>query len=353
MRYKMFGPSGLRVSEVALGTGTFGTSWGWGAERAESKLVFDAFAKAGGTFIDSADVYQFGEAESFLGEFLAAEREHFVLATKYTLGSSPQQGVSRTGNSRKNMVRSVEASLRSLQTDRIDLYWVHMSDELTPVDEIVRGFDDLVRSGKVLYVGISDFPAWRIARAATITELRGWTPIVGVQLEYSLAERTPERELLPMAKALGLGATLWSPLGGGLLTGKYRAGGVDGRLTKGGGPVRAESGKRETAIVDALDRVAHALGVTPAQVAIAWLRAKAAERSNSLVPILGARTAAQLADNLSALELQLTTDQVRDLDEVSAVPLGFPHEMLASERYSSLTAGGIRDAIDRPAVPVA
>jgi aryl-alcohol dehydrogenase-like predicted oxidoreductase len=208
VRYRMFGErTGLRVSELALGAGTFGTRWGYGAEPEEARRIFDCFAEAGGNFVDCADAYQFGQAETLLGQFVAADRDHFVLATKYTLGAEPEGGVSRTGNGRKNMVRSVEASLRRLGTDRIDLYWAHMADGLTPIEEIARGFEDLVRAGKVLHVGLSDFPAWRVARAATLAELRGWAPVAGIQVEYGLVERTPDRELLPMTEALGLAVT--------------------------------------------------------------------------------------------------------------------------------------------------
>src|SRR5918995_6625904 len=184
MRYKIFGRrAGLRVSEVALGAANFGTRWGHGAERDGAKKVFDAYVEAGGNFIDTADTYQFGESEELVGEFIAADRDYFVLATKYTLGTTATDGISRTGNSRKNMIRSVEGSLRRLKTDRIDLYWAHFADGVTPMEEIVRGFDDLVRAGKILYAGLSNFPAWRISRAATIAELRSFTPIAGLQVE--------------------------------------------------------------------------------------------------------------------------------------------------------------------------
>jgi len=337
MRYTLFGHTGLRVSELALGTGTFGTAWGWGSKPDEARAVFDGFAEAGGTFLDCSDVYQFGQAEAMLGGLVAADRDHFVLATKYTAGADPKGGISRTGNSRRTMMRAVEDSLRRLGTDRVDLYWVHFADCHTPVGEIARGFEDLVRAGKVLYAGFSDFPAWRVARAATLAELRGWAPVAGIQVEYSLAERTAERELLPMAEGFGLGVTLWSPLGGGLLTGKQRRG-EDGRHTKGGGPVRQEGG-RESAILDAVQAVADELGATPAQVAIAWVRGKAAARPG-IVPILGARTRAQLDDNLGALAVALDGAQMARLDQASTIPPGFPHEFLGTERFRGMVTGG-------------
>jgi len=188
MKYKIFGRrTGLRVSELALGAGNFGTRWGHGAERAEAKKVFDAYVEAGGNFIDTADSYQFGESEELVGDFIAADRDYFVLATKYTLGTTATDGISRTGNSRKNMVRSVEGSLKRLKTDRIDLYWAHFADGVTPMEEIVRAFDDLVRSGKILYAGLSNFPAWRISRADLLAELRGWAPIAGIQISEAWA----------------------------------------------------------------------------------------------------------------------------------------------------------------------
>ena len=246
MLYQAFGrKTGLRVSALALGTGNFGTGWAHGAERAEAKKIFDSYVAAGGNFIDTADTYQVGQSEQMVGEFIAADRDHFVVATKYTLAAAPNSGLSRTGNSRKNMLRSVEDSLKRLHTDRIDLYWAHFADGLTPIDEILRAFDDLVRAGKILYAGLSNFPAWRIARADLLAELRGWSPIVGVQIEYSLAERSADRELLPMIEALGLGGALWSPLGGGFLTGKYRNS-DEGRKKELGMLVHSESSARET-----------------------------------------------------------------------------------------------------------
>jgi aryl-alcohol dehydrogenase-like predicted oxidoreductase len=346
MRYKIFGRhTGLRVSEFSLGTGMFGTKWGYGSEREESRRIFDGYAEAGGNFIDTADAYQLGQSEELVGEFVGAERNNFVIATKYTGGAAPDGGVSVTGNSRKNMIQSVEASLKRLGTDRIDLYWVHFPDEVTPIDEIVRGLDDLTRAGKIIYAGFSDFPAWRVARAITLAELRSWAPIVGLQTEYSLIERTPERELLPMAAAFGLGTVAWSPLGGGLLTGKYREG-QKGRATEMKRVVHYEDSKQKTAVLDELLAVAKEANVTPGQTAIAWVRAK------GLITILGPRTRAQLDDNLAALAVNLTEDQLRRLDEVSAVSLGFPHEFLATLEMRQLLAGKKLELIDFPMVPV-
>ncbi len=238
MRYRIFGErTGLRVSELFLGGGMFGTGWGYGTEPDEVRRIIDAYAAAGGNFLDTADSYEFGQSESLIGDFLGAERDHFVLATKFSFGATANNGISRLGNSRKSMVQAVEESLKRLRTDRIDLYWVHIPDNVTPIDEIMRGLDDLVRAGKILYAGLSDFPAWRVAGAATLADLRGWAPIAAIQLEYSLVERTSDRELLPMARAHGIAAVGWSPLGGGLLTGKYRRG-ETGRVTGMGGRAR-------------------------------------------------------------------------------------------------------------------
>jgi aryl-alcohol dehydrogenase-like predicted oxidoreductase len=307
--------------------------------------MFDRYLEAGGNFLDCADVYQFGDSERLLGEFVAGQRDDLVIATKYTGGAARHGTLAGTGNSRKNLIRSLEASLQRLGTDYVDLFWVHYADGMTPVEEIIRAFDDVVRAGKALYVGFSDFAAWRIARAATVAELRGWAPVVAVQVEYSLAERSVERELLPMAEGLGMAALLWSPLGGGLLTGKYAHSGTDGRLNRGGGPVR-QPGPRETTIIQAVSRVAAETSASPAQVAIAWVRQKTAGARTAHVPILGARTLAQLEDNLGALALTLSADEMRRLDEASAVPPGFPHEMLASDATHARVTGGRWHEID-------
>jgi aryl-alcohol dehydrogenase-like predicted oxidoreductase len=345
MRYKVFGRrAGLRVSELALGCGMFGTKWGYGAEPAEARRIFDGFVEAGGNFLDTADTYQLGESESLVGQFVAPHRDDFVIATKYTLPQAADSGISLTGNSRKNMLRAVEASLKRLGTDRIDLYWVHVPDGATPMDEIARGLDDLVRAGKIVYAGLSDFPAWRAASAVTMAELRGWAPIVGQQIEYSLVERTPDRELLPMARALGLGTVAWSPLGGGVLTGKYRRGEVGRAVTWNVPLIHEEDSRQRTAILDVLHAVAEEADTNPGRVAIAWVAAK------GLIPIIGPRTRAQLDDNLGALVVRLTVEQEGRLDQVSAVPLGFPHEMLT--RFKDLRqqiAGGKADLLDLPA----
>jgi aryl-alcohol dehydrogenase-like predicted oxidoreductase len=350
MRYRIFGRrTGLRVSELALGAGNFGTRWGHGAERAEAKKVFDAYVEAGGNFIDTANSYQLGESEEIIGDFIAADRDSFVLATKYTLGTTAADGVSRTGNSRKNMIRSVEESLKRLKTERIDLYWAHFADDATPMEEILRAFDDLVRAGKIHYAGLSNFPAWRVSRADLLAELR-LVPFVGIQIEYSLAERTADRELLPMAEALGLGAALWSPLGGGFLTGKYRAsdeGRINSVLAR---LVHAEKSARETTILDAVVAIAKETGAQPAGVAIAWLLGKARRSPTALIPILGPRTPEQLAGTLNGLKIVLAQEQIARLDEASAIPLGTPHEQIAGS--TAAIAGGDPELLVPPVLPV-
>ncbi|MFD4509793.1 aldo/keto reductase [Streptomyces sp. NPDC058464] len=351
MRYTTFGRrTGLRVSEYALGTGNFGTGWGAGAEPDESRRMFDRFAEAGGTFLDTADSYQFGESEELVGKFIAADRDHFVLATKFTNGATPQRGISSTGNSRKNMVTSLEASLRRLGTDYIDLYWVHFPDDLTPMEEILRGLDDLVSSGKILHAALSNFPAWRVSRAATLADLKNWAPVAGIQIEYSLVERTADRELLPMAESLGLGAALWSPLGGGLLTGKYRRS-AEGRLTDFKTLIHTESTAQKTAVVDTVLAIAEETGTTPAQVAVAWLRERAAQASTSFIPIIGPRNLTQLDDYLDALDVQLSPKQFALLSDVSAIPLGVPHEATAGVRDN--VQGGDASRVNQPSVPTA
>ncbi len=223
MQYRLLGRSGLRVSELCLGTMTFGEDWGWGANQKESREIFDLYAQAGGNFIDTADGYTNGTSEKLVGEFVRAERDRWVVATKYSFNSRPGDP-NGGGNHRKHMVEALEGSLKRLGIDYVDLYIVHAWDELTPIEEVMRGLDDLVRAGKILYVGVSNLPAWLIASANVMAELRGWTPFINLQLEYSLIERTPERELLPMARTHDIGVTAWSPLASGILSGKYTSG---------------------------------------------------------------------------------------------------------------------------------
>jgi len=331
MRYKLLGNTGLRVSELCLGTMTFGEEWGWGATKDESRRVFEAFAEAGGNFVDTANLYTAGTSERFTGEFLKGRRERFVLATKYTLSMSPEDP-NAGGNHRKNLVQSLEASLSRLGTEYIDLYWVHAPDFVTPVEEMMRALDDAVRAGKVLYVGISDAPAWIVSRANTLAELRGWTPFAGLQIQYGLADRTPERDLLPMAKALDIAVTPWGVLGGGVLSGKYRSARdrpAGARYAKDEQWAAANVTDRNLRIAEAAGAVARDAGRTPSQVALAWVRQ---QPYGVIVPIVGARTAAQLKENLACLDFTLDPPQLERLDAASRIEPGFPHDFLVRAR---------------------
>jgi aryl-alcohol dehydrogenase-like predicted oxidoreductase len=345
VRYQTFGRlTGLRVSEYVLGTANFATSDA-GAEG--SRQIFEAFTAAGGTTFDTSNLYQDGQAETALGGLLAGRRDDFVLITKYggTRQTRPRPGT--TGNSRKIMIRSLEASLRRLDTDHVDVFMPHFPDGTTPIEEILAGFDDLIRSGKILHGGLSNFPAWRVAGAAVRADLRALAPLVGIQTEYSLAERSAERELLPMAQAHGLGVVLYSPLAGGLLTGKYRQGG-QGRLSARGTAI--ESTAQRTAVLDAVLAIADELGTSAAQVSLAWLRRRAARAQTPLIPIVGPRTPAHLEEYLESRRLELSDQHYRHLDEVSAVRLGAPHEDVAAALSHGLD--GDRTLLEPPLVPV-
>ncbi|MEV0232041.1 aldo/keto reductase [Nonomuraea sp. NPDC050786] len=319
MRYRLFGSTGLRVSELFLGAMTFGEQGGVGAPIGECRQMLDAYAEAGGNVIDTAVNYRGGASEEILGELLAARRDAFVLASKYTVsrdGADPNAA----GNHRKNLVLSLETSLRRLGTDYLDIYWVHLWDRHTPVEETMRALDDVVRAGKVLYVGISDAPAWIVSRANTLAEWRGWTPFAGLQVPYSLLNRDIERELLPMAESYGMTVAAWSPLGGGVLSGKF-AQGTAGPGTR----IPAESiSDHDLAVARVVQDVAGELGVTSAQVAIAWTRA----RSRAVHPIIGARSVTQLADNLAALDCELPDEAVRRLEEATGFVAGFPADFI-------------------------
>jgi aryl-alcohol dehydrogenase-like predicted oxidoreductase len=313
MKYTLFGKTGLRVSQVALGTGNFGTGWGYGTNTEHSTAIFNAYAEAGGNFIDTADVYQFGQSEEILGTLLQGRREDFVLATKYTRGDVANAGRLVTGNSRKAMVASINASLKRLKTDRIDIFWAHWPDDVTPTEELVRGFEDLARAGKILYAGLSNFSAWRLARAVTLAELTHAVPIAAAQFEHSLVRREPEADLFPASLALGLGIVTWSPLGGGMLTGKYRKG-ETGRAEGFGGKVfQPENSKQRTKVLDTVIAIAGELGASADQVAIAWAG------THGAVPMIGPRSPKQLISNLGALAVELSPEQIARLDSVSSL----------------------------------
>jgi aryl-alcohol dehydrogenase-like predicted oxidoreductase len=327
MDYRILGRSGLRVSELCLGTMTFGTDGGWGADRGECGRIFDAFVEAGGNFVDTANNYTDGTSESFVGELVERDRDRFVVATKYTLSLDPDDP-NAGGNHRKSLVRSLEQSLRRLRTDYVDLLWLHMRDAATPIDDAVRALDDQVRLGKVLHVGISDSPAWVVAQANTIAELRGWSPFTALQIPWSVASRDPERELLPMAEAFGLAVTPWGVLSAGTLTGRAPE---DRRWPD--DPV-SEIEERALAV---LQQVAAAHDATLAQVAIAWMLRRPWRLA--VVPIVGTRRAEQMRENVAATERVLEPDALAALDDAGAPRLGFPRSFLESEGVRELIYG--------------
>ncbi|MFL6508192.1 MAG: aldo/keto reductase [Nitrososphaeraceae archaeon] len=315
MKYQLLGKSGLRVSELCLGAMTFGEEWGWGASKEECHKIFNAYVDAG-------------------------------------------------GNHRKNMIQSLEASLKRLNTDYIDLYWVHARDPLTPIEEMMRALDDMVRAGKILYIGVSDAPAWIVSQANTLANLKGWTEFTGLQIEYSLIERTPERELLPMADALNIGVTAWSPLGGGVLTGKYNKSNREEQQqqntsSSSSTTVVAQEGNsrlevqnefanrvlndRNMLIAQEVSKIAKEIGCSAAQVALNWVRQQnimSPAGKNKIIPIIGARKETQIKDNLACLEFELTSEQMQRLNEVSKIELGFPHDFLNSEMIKDIIYGG-------------
>lgn len=367
MNYVLLGRSGLRVSELCLGTMTFGDDWGWGADEATSRQMFDAFVEQGGNFLDTANGYTNGTSEELIGRFVGAERDRFVIATKYTANMHPSDP-NGGGNHRKSLVHSVEGSLRRLDTDYLDLLWVHMWDFTTPVEEVMRALDDLVRSGKVLYVGISDAPAWIVSEANVMADLRGWSRFVGLQIEYSLVERAPERDLLPMAEARELAVLDWSPLASGVLTGKHLGSG-DGATSDASGAsddatMEVEAGSRiDVQDADLYDKyrtpraariartvvdVAEAVGRPPAQVALNWIRQ---QPGPTHIPIVGARKLRHVEDNLACLEWTLEAEHLDRLDAVSRISLDFPHDFLTTDTVKSFVFGESFDRVQSPYSP--
>lgn len=356
--YRLLGNSGLRVSPLCLGTMTFGTDWGWGADETASRAMFDRYAELGGNFIDTANLYTAGTSERFVGEFIKSDRDRFVVATKFSLnhhtnplgGSAPagtRPDPNAGGNGRKNLRRAIERSLRQLQTDYIDLYWIHAWDFSAPVDEVMRGLDDLVRQGKVLHLAVSDTPAWKVAQLNQYAADHGLTRFISYQAEYSLAQRDAERDILPMCRELGLGLLPWSPLAGGVLAGKYTRAALGEKSSNNfGWSAPADVGgrgaqltERKLDIADAVKRVADEVGRSSSQVALAWLLSRAGVAS----VILGARTLAQLDDNLGCLDLRLSDAQMRTLGEASAIDLGFPHAFLRTSLPPMLSGGASVD----------
>jgi aryl-alcohol dehydrogenase-like predicted oxidoreductase len=336
MNYRLLGKSGLRVSELALGTMTFGEEWGWGANRDESNKMFDAYVARGGNFIDTANRYTEGTSERIVGELVAEDRERFVVATKYSLkwrNGDPNAA----GNHRKNLVQSVMQSLERMDLEYIDVLWLHAWDFLTPIEEVMRALDDLVRQGAVFYVGISDTPAWIVSWGNVLAELKGWSPFIALQVEHSLVERTVERDLIPMAKAFGMAVTPWSPLGAGVLSGKYSRGRAPAAKSTRLAETSTRLSPRNLQIAEVVVDVAEELGCSASQVAIRWLL----EQSHTSIPIIGGRNAEQVEDTMGALDIVLTVDQRSRLDAVSAIELGFPHAFLQQPNVRDMVTGAM------------
>jgi aryl-alcohol dehydrogenase-like predicted oxidoreductase len=338
MNYKLLGRSGLKVSELCLGAMGFGTEGGWGADQDTSFAIMDAFANAGGNFIDTANVYKLGTSEKIIGEYLSNhDRDYFVLATKYTLKDNTTNP-NASGNNRKNMMRSVEESLKRLKTDFIDVLYLHIWDNITPIDEVLRALDDLIKQGKVTYAAISDTPAWVVSKGNTLAELMGWSQFIALQVEYSLLARTAERELIPVAKHYGMTVTPWAPLAGGALTGKYLRG-EQGR-------VKAESNRRNNraqTITEAVVEIATELGVSESHVALQWMM----DRDFSCIPIVGATKIDQLNVNLKAVNTKLTAEHIKKLNEVSAIELGFPGDFFNEDAVKMNSFGGFYDRVQK------
>jgi len=336
MKYKLLGRSGLKVSELCLGTMGFGTEAGWGADKTTSFAIMEAFANAGGNFLDTANIYKLGTSEKLIGEFIGPrDRDYFVIATKYSLKDNTTNP-NASGNNRKNMMRSVEQSLKRLQTDFIDVLYLHIWDDLTPIDEVLRGIDDLIRQGKVNYAAISDTPAWVVSKGNTLAELKGWSQFIALQVEYSLIQRTPERDLIPMAKHFGMTLTPWAPLAGGALTGKYLKGGQ--------GRIKPESNRRDdnsTRVTSEVMAVAEQLGVEPSHVALQWT----CQQGFECIPIVGATKLEQLTDNLKSIYLTLPKEAMDRLDAASAIDLGFPGKFFKEEGVRQNNFGGFFDRI--------
>jgi aryl-alcohol dehydrogenase-like predicted oxidoreductase len=348
--YVTLGNSGLRVSPLCLGAMTFGEDWGWGSGVAESETIMARFIERGGNFIDTANVYTRGHSERIIGDYIGRDRQRrdrVVIATKF-LGNLYPGDPNGGGAGRKAIVAACEESLRRLQTDYIDLYWMHCWDRFTPIEETLRALDDLVHSGKVRYIGFSDTPAWKVAQAQVLAGCRGWTPLVALQAEYSLVERTVEGELIPMARELGLGVTPWSPLRGGVLSGKYTRENASTAKADRGERVTAFLGERTYAIIDELIRIGRDLETSPAAVALAWVQGRPGVAST----IIGARRLDQLDQNLSALDVRLDAQQLAILDRLSEPTLDFPAGFLKMAPMF-MHAGATVNGVASPAWPMA
>lgn len=338
MKYKLLGRSGLKVSELCLGTMGFGTEAGWGADATTSFDIVDAYANEGGNFLDTANIYKLGTSEKIIGDYISNhDRDYFVLATKYTLKDN-LSNPNASGNNRKNMMRSVEDSLKRLKTDFIDVLYLHIWDDITPIDEVLRGMDDLIKQGKITYAAISDTPAWVVAKGNTLAELMGWSQFIALQVEYSLLARTAERELIPMAKHFGMTVTPWAPLAGGALTGKYLKG-DKGRIK----PESNRLNQRAEKITRVVMEIAQELGVSESHVALQWTMSKGFQ----CIPIVGATKVDQLKDNLKTVDVKLSPEQVKKLDDASKIELGFPGDFFNEDAVKMNTFGGFYDRVEK------
>lgn len=338
MKYQLLGNSGLKVSELCLGTMGFGTEAGWGADEQTSFKIMDKFAEAGGNFLDTANIYKLGTSENIIGKYLNSEgidRDYFVVATKYSLKDNTTNP-NASGNNRKNMMRSVEGSLKRLKTDYIDVLYLHIWDNLTPMEEILQGLNDLIHQGKVNYIAISDTPAWVIAEGNTYAALRGLNQFMALQVEYSLLQRTPERDLIPMAKHYGMTLMPWAPLAGGALTGKYLRG-EQGRIK----PDSKRLNIRSTEITREVVDIAEELHISPSSVAMQWIR----QQDIPAIPIVGATKLSQLEDNLKVVDVILSPEHMRKLDEISKIELGFPGDFFNEAGVQQNNFGGFFDKI--------
>ncbi|MFI5172208.1 MAG: aldo/keto reductase [Chitinophagales bacterium] len=337
MKYKLLGKSGLRVSEICLGTMTFGDEWGWGADHTSSRNQFFSYLDHGGNFIDTSNRYTEGTSERFLGEFImeSNQRKEIVLATKYSLITDRSAGINQSGNHKKNMVQSVEDSLKRLNTDYIDLFYLHAWDFTTRIEEVLRAMDDLIRQGKILYTGISNTPAWIVSRANAIAELKNWTEFIALQIEYSLMQRTVERDLIPMADELEMSVVGWAPIAGGALTGKYLGTNNDPKRLQ---PTSVRLSESKQKITTLVVQIAEELNCSAAQVAIAWVM----KQGKNIIPIVGARSEDQLKNNLNSIDINISEEQLKRLNEVSKIELGYPHEFLKGEGVQDILFSGKR-----------
>ena len=336
--YRLLGNSGLRVSPMCLGTMTFGEDWGWGADFETSQQIFNIYADRGGNFIDTANLYTNGTSEKFLGKLLEGKRDNFVLATKYSLSMNPKNPNSG-GNHRRSMVRAIEESLKRLNTDYIDLYWLHIWDYRNSIEEVMRALDDLVRQGKILHIGLSDTPSWIVSEGQAIARMRGWTPVSAIQIHYNLVERTSEADLIPMAKHHDITPVAWSPLAGGVLAGKYSKEDLKTEDKDGGRKQMSQSlgqlNERSIEIGETVKEIASQIGRSPSQVSLNWLL----QRSAGVIPIVGARKLSHVEDNLQAIDFTLDSEHLERLNEISDFALPFPYNFATPQLIDSVVDG--------------